>query len=139
MFTFNGPDAHHILTTLRLHLPVKMVVVEILPEHEKTDVGASTKGIRAPPSENLEGSLTSSPTESPTQSHSVDAETMILMIRISTKSGREKTATTAKVNGEEDANGETMCHENEQPLNLLIDTEGEFIRISRLNQISGKS
>jgi hypothetical protein len=139
MFTFNGPDAHRILTTLQLHLPVKMAVVEILPEREKTDVGASTKGVRAPPSENLEGSLTSSPTESPTQSHSVDAETTIPMIRISTKSGREKTATAAKVNGEEDVNGETMCHENEQPRNLLIDTEGEFIRISWLNEISGKS
>jgi hypothetical protein len=139
MFTFNGPDTHHILTTLRLHLPVKMAVVEILPECEKTDVGTSTKGVRAPHSENLEGSLTLSLTESPTQSHLVDAETMIPMICISTKSWREKTATAAKVNSEEDVNGETMRHENEQPCNLLIDTKGKFIRISRLNEISGKS
>jgi hypothetical protein len=116
-----------------------MAVAEILPEREKTDDGASTKGVRAPPSESLEGSLTSSPTESPTQSHSVDAETTIPMTRISTKSGHEKTATTAKVNGQEDVNGETMAHENEQPRNLLIDTEGEFIQISWLNEISGKS
>ncbi|KAH9959408.1 chaps-domain-containing protein [Russula dissimulans] len=199
MFTFNGRDAHRSLTALRLHLPVKMAVAEILPEREKTnddeadpalqrlpapglrgtwarayslltrlvsqigwdellktrsyvfvmeeeyrmqkaqvdvaatsreavaDDDASTKGVRAPPSVNLEGSPTSSPTESPIQPHSVDAETMIPTIRISTESGREeKAAAAAKVNGRENANGETALEGLQQPAQAAAgDGDGE--------------
>ncbi|KAH9966474.1 hypothetical protein BC827DRAFT_1176160, partial [Russula dissimulans] len=80
------------------------------------DDDTSTKGVRAPPSVSLEGSPTSSPTKSPTQSHSVDAETTVSNIRISTESGREeKAATAAKVNGQENANGETALKRLQQP------------------------
>jgi len=201
MFTFNGRDAHRNLTALRLHLPVKTAVAEILPEREKTeddeadpalqrlpspglrgtwarayalltrlvsqigwdellktrsavfvmeeeyrmqkvhvdvtatsreavaDDDASTKGVRAPPSVNLEGSPTSSPTPSPSQSHSVDddAETAIPTIRISTESGREeKAAAAAKVNGREDANSEPVVEGLQQPAQAAAgDGDGE--------------
>ncbi|KAI9507849.1 Chs5p-Arf1p-binding proteins-domain-containing protein [Russula earlei] len=192
MFTFNGRDAHRNLTALRLHLPIKAAVAEILPEREKTeddeadpalhrlpapglrgtwarayalltrlvsqigwdellktrsavfvmeeeyrmqkaqadvaaasredaDDDASTKGVRAPPSVDREGSPTSSATQSPVQTHPVEGEGPLPTIRISTESGREqslgadKAAAVAKVNGRENANGESALEGLQQP------------------------
>ncbi|SRR6266403_844065 len=55
MFTFNGRDAHRSLTALRLHLPVKTAVVEILPEREKTDDDEADAALQRLPAPGLRG------------------------------------------------------------------------------------
>jgi hypothetical protein len=205
MFTFNGRDAHRSLTALRLHLPIKVAVTEILPEREKTeddeadsalqrlpapglrgtwarayalltrlvsqigwdellktrsavfvmeeeyrmqkaqaditavsqeetlaDDDASIKAVLTSPSENREESPTSSATQSPTQTFVGDTESVIPTIRISTESAREeslraeKAATTAKMNGLENANGDPVVEGLQQPAQAAAgDGDGE--------------
>jgi Chs5-Arf1p-binding protein BUD7/BCH1 len=55
MFTFNGPDTHCSLTALRLHLPVKMVVVEIPPEREQTGDDKADPALQRLPAPGLRG------------------------------------------------------------------------------------
>ncbi|KAH9958471.1 hypothetical protein BC827DRAFT_1377666 [Russula dissimulans] len=141
MLTFNGPDTHCSLTALRLHLPVKMVVVEIPPEREQTGDDKADPALRRLPAPGLRGTwaqayafltqhdakvqadVAATSREAITDdnastkgSHSVDAETTIPTICISTKSGREeKAAVASKVNGRENANGETTLEGLKQP------------------------
>jgi hypothetical protein len=53
MFTFNGRDAHRSLTALRLHLPVKAAVAEILPEREKTEEDEADTALQRLPAPGL--------------------------------------------------------------------------------------
>ncbi|KAF8480419.1 Chs5p-Arf1p-binding proteins-domain-containing protein [Russula ochroleuca] len=55
MFTFNGRDAHRILTASRLHLPVNVAVAEILPEREKTDDDEADSALQRLPAPGLRG------------------------------------------------------------------------------------
>jgi hypothetical protein len=55
MFTFNGRDAHRNLTALRLHLPTKAAVAEILPEREKTDDDEADPALQRLPAPGLRG------------------------------------------------------------------------------------
>ena len=55
MFTFNGRDAHRSLTALRLHLPVKVAVAEILPEREKTEEDEADTALQRLPAPGLRG------------------------------------------------------------------------------------
>lgn len=55
MFTFNGRDAHRSLTALRLHLPAKAAVAEILPEREKTDDDEADPALQRLPAPGLRG------------------------------------------------------------------------------------
>ena len=55
MFTFNGRDAHRNLTALRLHLPVKAAVAEILPEREKTEEDEADAALQRLPAPGLRG------------------------------------------------------------------------------------
>ena len=55
MFTFNGRDAHRSLTALRLHLPVKAAVAEILPEREKTEEDEADTALQRLPAPGLRG------------------------------------------------------------------------------------
>ena len=55
MFTFNGRDAHRNLTALRLHLPVKAAVAEILPEREKTEDDEADPALQRLPAPGLRG------------------------------------------------------------------------------------
>jgi hypothetical protein len=55
MFTFNGRDAHRNLTALRLHLPVKVAVEEILPEREKTEEDEADSALQRLPAPGLRG------------------------------------------------------------------------------------
>ncbi len=55
MFTFNGRDAHRNLTALRLHLPSKAAVVEILPEREKTEDDEADPALQRLPAPGLRG------------------------------------------------------------------------------------
>ncbi len=55
MFTFNGRDAHRNLTALRLHLPTKAAVAEILPEREKTEDDEADPALQRLPAPGLRG------------------------------------------------------------------------------------
>jgi hypothetical protein len=55
MFTFNGRDAHRSLSALRLHLPVKAAVAEILPEREKTEEDEADTALQRLPAPGLRG------------------------------------------------------------------------------------
>jgi hypothetical protein len=55
MFTFNGRDAHRSLTALRLHLPIKAAVSEILPEREKTEEDEADTALQRLPAPGLRG------------------------------------------------------------------------------------
>jgi hypothetical protein len=55
MFTFNGRDVHRNLTALRLHLPVKAPIAEILPEREKTDDDEADSALQRLPAPGLRG------------------------------------------------------------------------------------
>ncbi|KAH9174822.1 Chs5p-Arf1p-binding proteins-domain-containing protein [Lactarius sanguifluus] len=55
MFTFNGRDSHRILTALRLHLPTKAAVAEILPEREKTEDDEADPALQRLPAPGLRG------------------------------------------------------------------------------------
>jgi hypothetical protein len=55
MFTFNGRDAHRNLTALRLHLPIKAAVAEILPEREKTEEDEADAALQRLPAPGLRG------------------------------------------------------------------------------------
>jgi hypothetical protein len=55
MFTFNGRDAHRNLTALRLHLPMKAAVAEILPEREKTEDDEADPALQRLPAPGLRG------------------------------------------------------------------------------------
>jgi Chs5-Arf1p-binding protein BUD7/BCH1 len=55
MFTFNGRDAHRNLPALRLHLPIKAAVAEILPEHEKTEDDEADPALQRLPAPGLRG------------------------------------------------------------------------------------
>ena len=55
MFTFNGRDAHRNLTALRLHLPTKAAVIEILPEREKTEDDEADPALQRLPAPGLRG------------------------------------------------------------------------------------
>jgi hypothetical protein len=55
MFTFNGRDAHRNLTALRLHLPAKAAVIEILPEREQTEEDEADSALRRLPAPGLRG------------------------------------------------------------------------------------
>ena len=55
MFTFNGRDAHRNLTALRLHLPIKAAVAEILPEREKTEDDEADPALQRLPAPGLRG------------------------------------------------------------------------------------
>ncbi|KAI0305206.1 chaps-domain-containing protein [Multifurca ochricompacta] len=55
MFTFNGRDAHRTLTALRLHLPIKAAVAEILPEREKTEDDEADPALQRLPAPGLRG------------------------------------------------------------------------------------
>ncbi|KAI0291011.1 chaps family protein [Russula brevipes] len=55
MFTFNGRDAHRSLTALRLHLPTKAAVAEILPEREKTEDDEADPALQRLPAPGLRG------------------------------------------------------------------------------------
>jgi Chs5-Arf1p-binding protein BUD7/BCH1 len=55
MFTFNGRDAHRNLSAMRLHLPVKAAVAEILPEREKTEDDEADPALQRLPAPGLRG------------------------------------------------------------------------------------
>lgn len=55
MFTFNGRDAHRNLAALRLHLPIKAAVAEILPEREKTEDDEADPALQRLPAPGLRG------------------------------------------------------------------------------------
>lgn len=55
MFTFNGRDAHRSLSALRLHLPTKAAVIEILPEREKTEDDEADPALQRLPAPGLRG------------------------------------------------------------------------------------
>jgi Chs5-Arf1p-binding protein BUD7/BCH1 len=55
MFTFNGRDTHRNLAALRLHLPIKAAVAEILPEREKTEDDEADPALQRLPAPGLRG------------------------------------------------------------------------------------
>ncbi|KAH8984911.1 Chs5p-Arf1p-binding proteins-domain-containing protein [Lactarius akahatsu] len=55
MFTFNGRDSHRNLTALRLHLPTKAAVAEILPDREKTEDDEADPALQRLPAPGLRG------------------------------------------------------------------------------------
>ncbi|KZV76577.1 chaps-domain-containing protein [Peniophora sp. CONT] len=55
MFTFNGRDAHKVLTASRLHLPIPKFLADVLPERERTEDDEADPALVRLPAPGLRG------------------------------------------------------------------------------------